>query len=73
VHLAAVGHPIVGDKIYGPDERLYLRFIETGWTPELKHELLLPRHALHATRLAVDGIGEWRSPLPNDLAAWIPA
>ena len=32
VHLASVGHPIVGDKIYGPDEQLYLRFIETGWT-----------------------------------------
>jgi len=28
VHLASAGHPIVGDKIYGPDERLYLRFIE---------------------------------------------
>ena len=24
VHLASVGHPIVGDKIYGPDERLFL-------------------------------------------------
>jgi len=35
VHLASLGHPIVGDKIYGPDEKLYLRFIETGWTPEL--------------------------------------
>ncbi len=36
VHLASLGHPIVGDKIYGPDERLYLQFIETGWTPELQ-------------------------------------
>ena len=35
VHLASLGHPIVGDKIYGPDEKLYLQFIETGWTPEL--------------------------------------
>src|SRR5262249_56373222 len=46
VHLASVGHPIVGDKIYGPDEQLYLRFIETGWTRELERRLLLPRHAL---------------------------
>src|SRR5437868_1271362 len=23
VHLASLGHPIVGDKIYGPDEKLY--------------------------------------------------
>ena len=35
VHLAALGYPIVGDKIYGPDENCYLRFIETGWTEEL--------------------------------------
>ncbi len=72
VHLATLGHPIVGDKIYGPDERLYLRFIETGWTTELEQRLLLPRHALHASRLEVSGIGKWTSPLPNDLASWIP-
>jgi 23S rRNA pseudouridine1911/1915/1917 synthase len=71
VHLASAGHPIVGDKIYGPDERLYLRFIETGWTPELERALLLPRHALHAARLSVPGVGEWASPLPPDLASWI--
>ena len=33
VHLAHAGHPVVGDKIYGPDERCYLDFIETGWSP----------------------------------------
>ena len=71
VHLASLAHPIVGDKIYGPDERLYLRFIETGWTPELERELLLPRHALHASRLAVPGVGDWKSPLPADLSAWV--
>ncbi len=68
VHLAAVGHPIVGDKIYGPDEQLYLRFIETGWTPELQQQLLLARHALHSAKLAIDGIGEWTSGLPPDIA-----
>ena len=38
VHLSSIGHPIVGDKIYGPDEQLYLRFIETGWTHELEQQ-----------------------------------
>ena len=70
VHLASAGHPIVGDKIYGPDERLYLRFIETGWTPELDRILLLPRHALHSARLAIENADEWESPLPPDLAAF---
>lgn len=68
VHLASVGYPIVGDKIYGPDEQLYLRFIQTGWTPELERQLLLPRHALHSTKLAIDSEIEWNSPLPVDLA-----
>jgi len=70
VHLAAAGHPIVGDKIYGPDERLYLRFIETGWTSELERKLLLPRHALHATKLATNE-KEWTSPLPADLRDFV--
>jgi len=68
VHLASTGHSIVGDKIYGPDEKLYLQFIDTGWTRDLERQLLLPRHALHATKLAVDGEHEWTSPLPVDLA-----
>ena len=68
VHLASVGHPIVGDKIYGPDDQLYLRFIESGWTSELEKRLLLPRQALHATKLAIVGEQEWTSPLPRDLA-----
>src|SRR4051812_32128388 len=71
VHLTATGHPIVGDKIYGPDERFYLRFIETGWTAELERQLLLPRHALHATRMLIEGVGEWESKLPADLEAFI--
>src|SRR2546430_9026387 len=68
VHLSSVGHPIVGDKIYGPDEQLYLRFIETGWTHELEPRLLLPRHALHSAKLMIEGEHEWTSALPVDLA-----
>ena len=71
VHLASIGHAIVGDKIYGPDEKFYLEFIETGWTPALERQLLLPRHALHAARLAIPGEYSWTSPLPVDLAEFI--
>jgi 23S rRNA pseudouridine1911/1915/1917 synthase len=71
VHLASIGHPIVGDKIYGPNERLYLQFIETGWTSELERQLLLPRHALHSTTLAIAGEHQWTSPLPGDLAEFV--
>ena len=72
VHLASIGHPIVGDKIYGPDEQLYLKFIERGWNDELRNRLLLPRHALHAARLTIGG-QSWRSPLPPDLQDWVDA
>ena len=71
MHLASLGHPIVGDKIYGPDEKLYLEFIETGWTPELERRLLLPRHALHSAALEIEGGERWTSPLPPDLAAFL--
>ena len=67
VHLASIGHPVVGDKIYGPNEKLYLEFIETGWTANLERELLLPRHALHSAKLAIENGQEWNSSLPAEL------
>ena len=72
VHLAHAGHPVVGDKLYGPDEGCYLEFIETGWTPALAARLLLPRHALHSAALRLPALGlAWASPLAPDLAEWM--
>ncbi len=74
VHAAALGHALAGDKIYGPDEGCYLRFIETGWTPELAEVLHLPRHALHAHRLEFSDVDGRRvsvvAPAPPDLEAF---
>jgi 23S rRNA pseudouridine1911/1915/1917 synthase len=70
-HLASIGYPVVGDKIYGPNEKLYLQFIETGWTAQLERQLLLPRHALHSTKLAIEDEAEWESPLPADLTKFL--
>jgi 23S rRNA pseudouridine1911/1915/1917 synthase len=74
VHLAAVGLPIVGDKIYGPDENCYLEFIESDWSPTLAATLLLPRQALHASRLSfeLDGTSfSFEAPLPADLQEFL--
>lgn len=70
-HAHWLGHPLVGDKIYGPDARLYLEFIAGGWTPALALRLLLPRQALHCAAIDFTPAGlPWRfaAPLPADLA-----
>lgn len=50
VHLAAHGCPIVGDKLYGPDDRLLARAADGLLTDDDLAKLELPRHALHASR-----------------------
>lgn len=49
IHLAHLGHPIVGDKIYGGDEDLYLALVEGRLTAAQRARLILEHHALHAT------------------------
>lgn len=73
VHLAAVGCPVVGDKLYGPDERMIARAADGELTAEDLQRLELPRHALHAHRYRLrhpltDTALDLVSPLPADLA-----
>ncbi len=51
IHLQHLGHPIVGDKIYGGDTDLYLALVEGRLTEEQRGRLILSSHALHAGRL----------------------
>ena len=51
IHLAHIGHPVVGDKLYGGDEDLYLALVENRLTLEQKSRLILPYHALHAAEV----------------------
>jgi len=77
VHFACIGHPIVGDKLYGAGEALFMRSCEEPLTPELLACFDgLPRHALHAHRLTFPHpVGKHavtiESPLPADIAAHI--
>jgi tRNA pseudouridine32 synthase / 23S rRNA pseudouridine746 synthase len=52
VHLAHVGHPIVGDKKYHPDEAVFLDWHAHRDFARLAGRLLLPRQALHCEALA---------------------
>jgi 23S rRNA pseudouridine1911/1915/1917 synthase len=77
VHLAHLGHPIVGDKLYGASEQAFMDYCDSGMTPELL-DLFdgLPRHALHAARLIfphpeTKEMITVESPLPGDLCDYI--
>ncbi|PKL36863.1 RluA family pseudouridine synthase [Candidatus Peregrinibacteria bacterium HGW-Peregrinibacteria-1] len=65
VHLAAIGHAVVGDRVYG----------SAGFVRKVKKELGLERQFLHAFRLAFtdcDGKKQlFESALPDDLSGII--
>jgi len=69
VHLAAIGHPVVGDKVYGSSKR-----VNAIVDPAVKARLKgMGRQALHAARLCFihPGTGremEFSAPLPEDMA-----
>jgi 23S rRNA pseudouridine1911/1915/1917 synthase len=74
VHLAHLGHPLVGDPVYGGRVRL-----PAGCPEDLAAALRgFRRQALHAARLALTHPGTgarlaWESPLPEDLDRLIAA
>lgn len=64
VHFLSVGHPLVGDKLYG--HRLTKRLVLEKNDPK--------RHLLHASRLSFTCFGEdyhFESPLPADFSTYI--
>lgn len=70
--LLALGFAVVGDKLYGVDEQLYLHLVERRLTPADEAALRLPRQALHAWRLTCRVPDEAApvtitAPLPADL------
>ena len=74
VHASWLGYPIAGDKIYGPDEQLFLEFLVDGWTESLAAKLPLDRQALHCGEWHFESDDlrlEFRAPLPS--ALWPPS
>jgi 23S rRNA pseudouridine1911/1915/1917 synthase len=74
-HLHHAGLPMVGDKIYGPDEEIFDRFTRGEMTEDDRARLRLPRHALHAWRLALQHPTsreriELEAGLPEDMRAF---
>ena len=50
-HLAFLGHPVVGDKIY-IDPEIFERYIHEGWQEDMRPIVKTKRLLLHATKLA---------------------
>jgi 23S rRNA pseudouridine1911/1915/1917 synthase len=74
VHLAFGGYPIVGDKIYSGNGSEYLEWMAQDWNEALAKRLLLPRQALHATKLTIPWNGaeiSWESDLSADLVDFV--
>jgi 23S rRNA pseudouridine1911/1915/1917 synthase len=74
-HLAHAGFPIVGDKLYAHGDDAFIRYCDEGLVPELARLFVLPRHALHAARIAFPhpdgGTVSAEAALPPDLAALV--
>ncbi|MDH4336855.1 MAG: RluA family pseudouridine synthase [Candidatus Krumholzibacteria bacterium] len=51
VHLAHIGHPLVGDKIYGLAGEIRDEQMREGLTERVRAALVLERHALHGETL----------------------
>jgi 23S rRNA pseudouridine1911/1915/1917 synthase len=73
VHLAHIGHPVVGDRVYGGRERKGLSLSEAERSLAEALLEMLPRQALHAAELElahpVTGAPlQFAAPLPADLA-----
>ena len=73
VHAAHIGHPVVADKLYGPDPRLMLDLMANGFREEDLSALPMSRHALHASEVVfATSRGEERfaAPLAQDMVAF---
>jgi RluA family pseudouridine synthase len=76
VHLAALGHPVVCDELYGKAKPVLLSAIKRGWRGDpLNERPLLSRLGLHAAELFIPDYGEdglnIKAPPPRDMAALI--
>ncbi len=73
-HLMHLGHPILGDKLYGRPDDVFLEHQREGATASVRAAVGFPRQALHAASITLphpEGGGRVTiaAPLPEDMAA----
>ncbi|MBI5597792.1 MAG: RluA family pseudouridine synthase [Elusimicrobia bacterium] len=77
VHLAHLGHPILGDLLYRGGGELYLKAVARTLTPQDREASGAPRQMLHARSLTLRHPGTGapltvEAPLPADFGAMTP-
>ncbi len=74
VHLHHMGHSLLGDRMYGVPDAVFLRTLEHGADPWVVERAGAPRHALHAHRITLPhpdgGPLTVEAPLAPDMARW---
>lgn len=80
VHLSSIGHPVVGDTLYGAPQKILPRLEAPATRAQkaaaLEQAISLDRNFLHATRLQFEHphFGksmEFEAPLPEELQGWL--
>lgn len=71
-HAQWIGHELIGEKLYGPDENYYLQFCENGWSEQWRKELGMDRQALHGRSLGFEEQGKiFFADLPEDMRKYL--
>jgi len=72
VHLAALGHPVVCDSLYGKENPVKLSSFKRGWKGDpFDEKPLLARLGLHASELILPDNQKLTASVPRDMSALI--
>ena len=68
VHMEYLGHPLLGDKLYGNPDEIFIEYLDHGITPNICSVIGFPRHCLHAASIGFfhpnGGYKRIHAPLP---------
>ena len=71
VHMEHVGYPLLGDKLYGNPDWVFLDYLKHRETERMREHIRFPRHCLHAAIIRFPhpngGFKKIRAPLPDDM------
>jgi 23S rRNA pseudouridine1911/1915/1917 synthase len=71
VHMEHLGYPLLGDKLYGQPDELFIEYLDHGVTENICERIQFPRHCLHASSIGFPhpngGYKRVHAPLPKDM------